>query len=111
MAQMIRPRDMLEGEYSLGEQKVIDQIKKLKPQPKKSVLNQLGLLSSFSNDSKQEIVRIDSLVESAFNSVENEKWEKYQFSVKDPVVSERSEEQYLIHSAGNSEPDLDDEHD
>lgn len=43
---------------------------------------------------------MDSLVESAFNSEENLKWEAYNFSVKDPVVSERSEENHLIYSAG-----------
>ena len=30
MDQSIRPRDLIEGKYSLGEQKVLDQIKKLR---------------------------------------------------------------------------------
>jgi hypothetical protein len=110
MAQMIRPRDMLEGEYSLGEQKVLEQIKKLRGGEKKPTSPKPLFSSGFSDQaslfkskaSKDEIVRVDSLVESAFNSEENAKWENYRFSIKDPAVSERSEENHLIHSAGRS---------
>lgn len=67
---MLRPRlhliDRQKGELSLGEKKVFDQIGRLKG-------NEV-------QDPK--MFRMDSLVESAFNTEANEEWEAYKFRVK-----------------------------
>ena len=83
LKKMLRPRELLgPGEISLGEQKVYDELIRLRGGQNKA-FSQHGLH-----------VPIDSLIESAFNSEENHYWEAYELSLRQPQVSECSQEQF-----------------
>ena len=91
---MLRPRkhliDRRKGDLSLGEKKVFDQIGRLK-----------------GNEVQDpRMFRMDSLVESAFNTEANEEWEAYKFRLRQPQVSECSQDMYQIFEAMKSEGQL-----
>ena len=46
---------------------------------------------------------MDSLIESAFNSEENQYWEEYQLSLEQPNVSECSEEQFNAYASQDND--------
>lgn len=83
--QMLRPRNLVKGRISNGEMRAYEQLKRMR-----------GGVVPYADDESLNghLVPMDSLIESCFNSEENDVWAEYRLSVRNPAVSECSEEQF-----------------
>lgn len=87
MGLMIRPRSLYGGVISNGERRAYQQLKQLRG----------GTLPYEGDPSLNgHLVPMDSLIESCFNSEENNKWADYRLEVGNPKVSECSQEKFFV---------------
>lgn len=84
---MTRPRELYGGMISNGEKRAYQQLKQLRG----------GKLPYEGDPSlKGHLVPMDSLIESCFNSEEHSKWANYKLEVKNPMVSECSQDEHMV---------------
>ena len=86
---MLNPRKLIDrskGLLSFGEQHVYDQLKSIGQKPKDIAL-----------------FEVDSLMESAFNTEQNDEWGNYNLSVRNPQITEVSSDNINLYEANESD--------
>lgn len=92
--EMVIPKeDATKGKVTLNEEKIYEKLRKLNG-------------GTVPTDARGEVIGIDSLMGSAFNSDENKKWERYKFKVAQPQASEISDEKFLLFDPDQSLDEL-----